>query len=96
MKMLMILYSGPDPQRVAHVLEERHAPGWTQLAHARGAGATGRRDATRAWPGESTVFITVLPTEDADALSAALRAFGASADGSERLHVAVLPVERFC
>ena len=96
MKLLMILYSGADPDRVAQLLEQHHARGWTQLAHAHGAGTTGRRDATRAWPGETTVFITVLPAEEAEALSATLRDYGATTDGSERLHVAVLPVERFC
>lgn len=96
MKMLVILYSGADPDRVEQLLEQRHAPGWTRLEHAHGAGSTGRRDATRAWPGESTVFITVLPPDDADSLSTALRELGAKSDGSERLHVAVMPVERFC
>ena len=96
MKLLMILYSGSTPDRISALLDQHEVPGWTQLAHARGAGTTGRRDASRAWPGESTVFVTVLPDERAQEIGAVFRAWSANAAPAERLHLAVLPVERFC
>lgn len=94
MKLLMMLYSGHDPQRVAAVLDEHDAHAFTEIDRARGRGSTGRVEGTRAWPGETSVLFTVVPDERVGELEAALRALAAGAPG-ERLHVAVLPVENF-
>ena len=49
MKMLMLVYSGASPNRVASLLDAHHAGGWTEFAGVHGAGATGRRAGSRAW-----------------------------------------------
>ena len=68
MKLLLLIYSGPTPQRIAALLEAHEAPGYTQFENARGAGGTGRIEGTRAWPGTATVFMSVVPAERAEAL----------------------------
>ena len=95
MKMLMLVYSGPSPQRVASLLDRHHVAGYMEFHHVHGTGATGRREGTRAWPGESALFLTIAEPEQATALLDALRAERTSLPAGERLHVAVLPTETF-
>jgi hypothetical protein len=95
MKLLMLLYTGTDPQRVAAILDEHEVHAFTEIDHAHGRGSTGRVEGTRAWPGETSVLFTVVPDERVVELESALRALAAGASSGERLHVAVLPVEHF-
>lgn len=98
MKMLMVVYSGPAPQRVAAVLDQHHAGGYTEFRNAHGTGYTGRREGSRAWPGESTLFVSVMPEPAADEIVSVLRALRdelVESGTGERLHVAVLPAESF-
>lgn len=95
MKLLMMLYAGPDPQRVAAVLENHEVHAFTEIDRAHGRGSTGRVEGTRAWPGETSVLFSVVPDERVVELANALRALASGAASGERLHVAVLPVENF-
>ena len=95
MKMLMLVYSGASPNRVASLLDAHHAGGWTEFASVHGAGATGRREGSRAWPGDSTLFVSVVPAATANVLVDAAQAEAKQLPSGERLHVAVLPTETF-
>ena len=95
MKLLMIVYSGPSPDRITGFFETHEVQGWTELDHAHGAGASGRREGTRAWPGESALFFTVVERTRCEELKASLRAEQDRLEGGERLHVVTLPVEDF-
>ena len=94
MKLLLAIYSGANPRLVPALLDEHHA-GWTELPPAHGAGSTGRREGTRAWPGDSRLYISMVPVERADELVRALREEAARLVGGERLHAGVLPMETF-
>ncbi|MFN8669675.1 MAG: hypothetical protein U0164_20985 [Gemmatimonadaceae bacterium] len=95
MKLMLLIYSGPTPQRIAALLEAHDAPGYTQLAHARGAGSTGRLEGTRAWPGEGTVIASVVPAGRVAELRGALLDYKKNAAEGEHLHVAVMPMEDY-
>ena len=95
MKMLMLVYSGANPNRVSSLLEIHRAGGWTEFEGVHGAGASGRREGTRAWPGSSSLWVSVVPDESAPDLVGALRDESGRLPAGERLHVAVLPVETF-
>lgn len=95
MKMLMLVYSGSSPHRISSLLDRHHAGGYTEFRNARGAGSTGRRDGSRAWPGESTLWLSVVPAAQSAAVIETLRAEAAALPAGERLHVAVLPAETF-
>ena len=95
MKMLMLVYSGSSPRRISSLLDAHHAGGYTEFRNTHGAGSSGRREGSRAWPGESTLYVSVLPAERTDELVATLRDESTRLPAGERLHVAVLPTETF-
>ena len=95
MKMLIVVYAGTSPHRVASLLDAHHAGGYTEFRNAHGAGATGRRDGSRAWPGDTTLFFSVVPQDQSDELVATLRTESSVLPPGERIHVAVLPTETF-
>lgn len=95
MKLFMLMYSGPRPGRVSEILERHDVHRWTSYAGGQGAGETGRRAGTRAWPGETTTVLSVVPATHADAIAAALEQEAEALPDGERLHLAVLPIERF-
>jgi hypothetical protein len=95
MRMLVVIYGGPRRDLVPEILDRAGVSGWTQLAEGRGAGRSGRREGTRAWPGESEVYFSVADEAVIESVIAALRDGTADAVPGERLHVAELPVERF-
>lgn len=94
-RMLWIVYAGPDASRVETALKRLGAPGWTRLDHAHGAGTHGRVEGTRAWPGEETVFISIVAGDRVTGLADGLAEEANRLPPAERLHVAVLPVEQF-
>ena len=95
MKMLMVVYSGSSPQRITSLLDRYHAGGYTEFRNAHGVGGTGKRDGSRAWPGESTLFVSVVPGAQAEALVDRSAPRRSRLPAGERLHVAVLPTETF-
>ena len=95
MKLLMIIYSGQRSHTVASLLEAHQVHGYTELTNAHGAGTTGRREGTRAWPGDARVFFTVIDAARADQLVSSLEVAAGMLPAGERLHAAVMPVERF-
>ena len=95
MKMLMVVNRGANPQRISSMLDAHHAGGYTEFRNAHGVGSTGKRDGSRAWPGESTLRVSVVPEPTSDELVASLRGETSRLPTGERLHVAVLPTETF-
>ena len=95
MKMVMIVYSGADPRRISSLLDRHPAGGYTECGTGHGAGASGRRAGSRAWPGESTVLFSIVPADRTPPLVDALRDEAATLPRGERMHVAVLATESF-
>jgi hypothetical protein len=93
MKMLMIIYSGAEPERISALLDEHQAGGYTEFHSARGAGTSGKRDATRAWHGAATLFMTIVPIARVEELLVAVRQESRRLSDGERLHAAVLPTD---
>jgi hypothetical protein len=94
-KLLLIMYAGRDPSRISSALERHGARGWSQLREVTGAGAHGRHEGTRAFPGEAAMLVSVVPDASVAPLRAALRDAADALPAGESLHVAVLPVESF-
>ncbi len=95
MRMLMLVYSGPSPQRMSQLIDRHQVSGYMEFRNVHGVGTTGRREGSRAWPGESTIFVSVVPDAQVEEVVDGLRAETDRLHPGERLHVAVLPVETF-
>ncbi|MHB1168284.1 MAG: hypothetical protein ACYC28_03280 [Longimicrobiales bacterium] len=95
MKLLLIVYSGSASRLVPELLEAQRVGGYTRLTPAHGAGETGRREGSRAWPGGADVYFSIVPADRVAELTGLLRAEAGRLEEGERLHVAVLPTEEF-
>lgn len=95
MKLLLITYSGTDAELIPDLLDRHHAGGYSELPNVHGAGSTGRREGTRAWPGDAFIYISLVPADRADDLMSAFRETADHLNEGERLHAAMLPVEDF-
>ena len=95
MKMLMIVYSGSHPQRITSLLDQHHVEGYTEFTNTHGVGRSGKREGSRAWPGGSTLWVSIVPASCADQLVQSLRAESSRLAVGERVHVATLPTESF-
>lgn len=95
MKLLLLIYSGNRPSLVPELLDEHHAGGYTELRQVHGAGATGKREGSRAWPGDASVYFSIVPQERVEDLLIAVRQKATAMQASERLHAAVIPTETF-
>jgi hypothetical protein len=95
MRMFMLMYGGPTPARVTEILERHGIHEYTTFEGGHGAGRTGKREGTRAWPGGTTVLLSVVARRTSEALAAALEQESKALPPGERLHLAVLPIERF-
>lgn len=95
MRTFLLMYGGPDQSRIPNLLEEHGITHYTSFSGGHGAGSTGRREGTRAWPGETTMIVSLVPDDRAESLANELEQEAAGLPTGERLHVAVLPTERF-
>lgn len=95
MRTFLLMYGGPDESRVPTILERHGITHYTSFAGGHGAGSTGRREGTRAWPGETTMIVSLVPDDRAESLADELQQEAAGLPAGERLHVAVHSTERF-
>lgn len=95
MKMLVIIYSGTEAGRVRDILDAHPVGGYTEFGEVHGVGASGRREGSRAWPGRSRLFMSVMSAECAGIVGSALRVESGHLPPGERLHVGVIAMEGF-
>ena len=90
---LMIFVDADRAPDVEQVLETRDLPGYTEFPNVLGKGQTGRKFGTRAFPGSTSLYFTVLPRVDAPALLDALRDLRARRGATEGLKVYAFTTE---
>ncbi len=95
MKLVLLMYGGPSPDRVGTILERHGIHEYTSFAGGTGAGRTGKRDGSRAWPGATTTTFSIVPADHVAATVAALAQEAEALPPGERLHVAVLETQHF-
>ncbi|MGH7668273.1 MAG: PG0541 family transporter-associated protein [Gemmatimonadaceae bacterium] len=95
MKTLFIIHAGADERRVPHLLEQHGVGGYTQIGQGTGAGTSGRLEGTRAWPGQATLWLTIIRDEEAERLMQALRDVKAHLEPGEHLHASLMQADDF-
>jgi hypothetical protein len=93
MKLVMILVDADRAPDVERILEHRGLPGYTEIPQVLGKGETGRKLGTRAFPGAETLYFTVIPAADVDALAGDLRNLRDARGPAEGLRVFTLDSE---
>ena len=63
MKLVMVFVDAAHADEIGAALDAEPLQGYSEFPSVLGKGATGRKFGTRAFPGSSTLFVTVLPTE---------------------------------
>ena len=93
MKLVMILVDADRAPDVEAVLESRGLPGYTEIPQVLGKGLTGRKFGTRAFPGATALYFTVIPTAQVAGLAEELRRLRATRGSAEGLRAFTLDTE---
>jgi hypothetical protein len=93
MKLVMILVDADRAPDVERVLEVRGLPGYTEIPQVLGKGHTGRKLGTRAFPGATTLYFTVIPAGDVGGLAGELRHLRTARGPAEGLRAFTLDSE---
>ena len=94
MKLVLLLHAGPAGDRLHRVADALGLAAHTDLGVVHGAGASGRHEGSRAFPGDGHAMFAVVEDGRADQLAADLARVRADLPPDERLHAFILPVER--
>ena len=93
MKLVMILVDADRAPDVEAILERREMPGYTEIPQVLGKGETGRKLGTRAFPGATTLYFTVIPAPQAAGLAEELRRLREARGSAEGLRVFTIDTE---
>ena len=93
MKLVMILVDADRAPDVEGVLERRALPGYTEIPQVLGKGHTGRKLGTRAFPGATTLYFTIIPVAQVAGLAEELRGLRATRGPAEGLRAFTLDTE---
>lgn len=68
MKLLMIIVESKYKEELEVLLNRSHVVGYTEIPQVHGVGSTGVRMGSRAFPRTSSLFFTVVPDDQVQAL----------------------------
>ena len=93
MKLVMILVDADRAPDVEGILEHRGLPGYTEIPQVLGKGHTGRKLGTRAFPGATALYFTVISPAQIAGLAEELRRLGEARGSAEGLRAFTLDTE---
>ena len=91
MKLLLIIVDGSHKEEVEAFLRSSGVPGYTEIPHALGAGITGPRMGSRAFPKTSALILSIIEEDVLQRLRDEIQSF--CRDCGERVRMIVLGVE---
>lgn len=94
MKLVLFLHAGPTGDRLHQVAERLGLAAHTDLGVIHGAGASGRHEGSRAFPGDGRAMFAVIEDARAAALLPDVQRIRDELPAGERLRVLILPVEQ--
>ena len=93
MRLLFILVDSNHRDDVEAILDAQNVPGYSELPTVLGKGATGKKMGSRAFPGSSTLYFTILNPGMCEGLCGELKALRDKAGPEEGLRVFSLDAE---
>lgn len=93
MKLVLVLCDTSRSQEIMKLLESHGATGYTEVPMVLGAGATGKRMDSRAWPGRGCMLFSLVEEVKADGLIDTLKAFHAKSQEGEGFRIFSMDAE---
>ena len=94
MKLLMIVVDSNHQKDVEEILDRHQVPGFSELTNVLGKGETGRKLGSRAFPGSSTLYFTVVGPNLCEPLCSDLKALNEKAGKEEGLFAFTMEAEK--
>lgn len=94
MKLLMIVVDANHQEDVEEILDRHQVPGFSELPNVLGKGETGRKLGSRAFPGSSTLYFTVIDPSICKSLCGELQALNDKIGKEEGLFAFTMEAER--
>ena len=93
MKLVLVLCDTSRSQEIMKLQESHGATGYTEVPMVLGAGATGKRMDSRAWPGRGCMLFTLVERVKADGLIDTLKGFHGSLQEGEGFRIFSMDAE---
>jgi len=94
MRMMMVLTPSDCLADVQKVLDGHEIQAYTEIPNVLGAGESGRKMGTRAFPGTTSMLLTIVSKEEGDRLLAAIREYAEKCKCCNEVRIFALPAER--
>ena len=93
MKMLMVLVPSDCLADVQEVIDKHEIHAYTEIPNVLGAGKSGRKLGTRAFPGTTSMLLAVVGAAEADRLVAAVREYSERSQCCDEIRMFAVPAE---
>ena len=93
MKLIMVLVPSECLEGVQEVIERHEIHAYTEIPRVLGAGGSGRKLGTRAFPGTSSMFLVIVKAEEAHKVIDAVREYACESACSEGIRAFAVPAE---
>ena len=94
MKLLLILAPTECLEEIEALVRERDIRAYTEFRDLHGEGETGGRLGNRAFPGTSSVLMTVIPSDQVKGLTDQLAEFASRPENCDPIRVFAMPAEQ--
>ena len=94
MKLLMIMVDADRREDVEGLLDRYEVSGYSEVPNVLGKGESGRKLGSRAFPGSSTLYFTVVPRDTYEALCGELKTLDAKSARDDGLTAFILNAEK--
>ena len=94
MNLLLVMVPSECLEDIQEIVRGHDVKAYTELPNLPGAGASGGRLGTRAFPGTSSILMTVVRPDQTTKIRAALEAYAAEPENCDMIRVFSLPAEQ--
>jgi hypothetical protein len=94
MRLMMVLAPSDCLSDVQNLLDDYEIHAYTEIPSVLGAGESGRKMGTRAFPGTTSMILAIVGEDEGERLVAAVRGYGEERRCCHELRIFALPAER--
>jgi hypothetical protein len=94
MRLVLIMAPGECLEEIQELVIRHDIRTFTEIPNVPGAGRTGAKLGTRAFPGTSSMLLTIVPREEVARITEAIREYSAVPENCSQVAVFALPAEQ--